>query len=456
MHIKEQKSKSISRSRKIQNKQANRFPESSSSWLLNQQRYLGNQVMQRLHRTGVIQAKLKIGRPGDAYEREADRVADQVMRMGDTAVHLKTPLSTSTNSDDIQREENDKTGAVLSEGVTLTYEQMKEQPGFEALQKQQTDKLKLKLWDSQPAEAKAGIIGFGLSSLGLLGTTFALDPRFRSDTIDTLQDTNLLFLPNLLLPYSEYATLSSFKYNLPTAQFAPYTFETEFSLDAWFKLMQDKWNIPQVGLSVGIESAYSESAGFSPITGGNFKLKFGGGIVNLSGFYNQALPPTPMLISDPTAGEPPMWLMRSLPGQLEENLSQGSGVFLTVDVLRLPQLFNPPPKESVPTIQRMPNGAHSGQSMPAMPQSARELSAGQGKPLDHSTKRFMENRFRRNFSDVRIHTGNQAAEAAQSIHARAYTSGNHIVFGSGAYQPETDSGRRLLAHELTHVIQQEV
>ncbi|MCP4428763.1 MAG: DUF4157 domain-containing protein [Chloroflexi bacterium] len=538
--------------RKPQNAPAPEQPNGFQSPLLLYQRQLGNQAVQRLHRTGVIQTKLKIGRPNDEYEQEADRVADQVMRMGETAVPLKTPLSTPTSAGSIQRQE-DKTSAVLSEGATVAYEQLQEQPGFEAWQKQQTDKLKLKLWDSQPAEAKAGIIGFGLLNLGLLGTAFALDPRFRSDTINTLQDTNLLFLPNLL-PYSEYATLSSFKYNLPTAQFAPYTFETEFSFDAWFKLMRDKWNIPQVGLSVGIDSAYSESAGFSPVTGGNFKLKFGGGIVNLSGFYNQALPPTPMLISDPTAGEPPMWIMRSLPGQLEENLPQGSGIFLTVDVLRLPQLFNPPSEQPAPIIQRMPNDSvdtgqaqrqfgnqdvqqlyktgviqtkleigqpddkyeqeadqiaeqvmrmpdpaspasdlqhfsHAGQriqrelrspvareeglellekeavqtklkaSRTARPTKSRPsqiASLGHtGQPLPQAARAFMEPRFNQDFSNVRVHSGARADRMARAFNARAFTFGRHIVFGASEYAPDTTAGRRLLAHELTHVIQQQ-
>jgi hypothetical protein len=56
--------------------------------------------------------------------------------------------------------------------------------------------------------------------------------------------------------------------------------------------------------------------------------------------------------------------------------------------------------------------------------------------------------------DVRIHTDARAAEAARAVQARAWTVGNHIAFDSGAYAPQTAAGRRLLAHELTHVVQQ--
>ena len=300
-----------------------------------------------------LQTKPLVSAPGDRFEQAADRIAEQVTQT--PAARLRPDAASPTSATATIQREEDKSGAVLTEGASLAYEQAKDQPGFEAWQKRQTDALKLKLWDNQPAAFKAGIIGFGLGSAGLLGTIFAADPRFRATTIDTLQDTNLL-LPLSLLPYSEYFPVSSFKYKLPGAQAAPSTFETEFSFDPWFKLMQEKWNVPEISLGAGVASSYGQGQGFSPFSGGSFKLKLGGGIVNLSAYYNQPLPPTPMLISDPTRGESPMWLMRSLPGQLEENLPKGSGVFLTVDVLRLPKLFSPD-REAPPTIRRKSDGA---------------------------------------------------------------------------------------------------
>jgi hypothetical protein len=78
----------------------------------------------------------------------------------------------------------------------------------------------------------------------------------------------------------------------------------------------------------------------------------------------------------------------------------------------------------------------------------------EGVPLDDETRAVMERHLGHDFGDVRVHAGGQAAEAARSIKARAYTVGNHVVFGEGAYAPGTPVGRRLLAHELTHVAQQ--
>ena len=71
-----------------------------------------------------------------------------------------------------------------------------------------------------------------------------------------------------------------------------------------------------------------------------------------------------------------------------------------------------------------------------------------------SSREFFESRISHDFSDVRVHSGVEAAESAQSVNALAYTHGKNIVFGAGQYQPETTSGRELLAHELTHVVQQ--
>ncbi|MGN6401438.1 MAG: eCIS core domain-containing protein, partial [Flavisolibacter sp.] len=83
------------------------------------------------------------------------------------------------------------------------------------------------------------------------------------------------------------------------------------------------------------------------------------------------------------------------------------------------------------------------------------LNSSAGKPMDINTRSFMESRFGYDFSHVRIHDNDKAAESANSINALAYTSGNNIVFNNGAYLPNMDSGKRLLAHELTHVMQQQ-
>ena len=82
------------------------------------------------------------------------------------------------------------------------------------------------------------------------------------------------------------------------------------------------------------------------------------------------------------------------------------------------------------------------------------VGSGGGSPLDRDTRGFMESRLGADFSDVRVHTGGKATESARSVQAHAYTVGNDVVFQSDKYAPESDSGKRMLAHELTHVVQQ--
>ncbi|MBL7701141.1 MAG: DUF4157 domain-containing protein [Ferruginibacter sp.] len=79
---------------------------------------------------------------------------------------------------------------------------------------------------------------------------------------------------------------------------------------------------------------------------------------------------------------------------------------------------------------------------------------GKGQSMDAGVQSFYENRIGADFSDVKIHTGKEAADSAKDINAQAYAYGNHIVFNEGKYQPQTSEGKHLLAHELAHVVQQ--
>jgi len=99
-----------------------------------------------------------------------------------------------------------------------------------------------------------------------------------------------------------------------------------------------------------------------------------------------------------------------------------------------------------------------GQTPRATPNLVAQINAmrGGGNPLTNSARQFFEPRFGQDFSHVRVHTGSAASETARGLNARAYTRGKDVMFGSGQYSPETPAGKRLLAHELTHVVQQNV
>jgi hypothetical protein len=90
----------------------------------------------------------------------------------------------------------------------------------------------------------------------------------------------------------------------------------------------------------------------------------------------------------------------------------------------------------------------------SVPPIVHDVLNSPGQPLDAGTRAFMEPRFGHDFSQVRVHTDTTAMESARAMDALAYTVGRNVVFGTGQYAPETSEGRKLLAHELIHTIQQ--
>ncbi len=107
-------------------------------------------------------------------------------------------------------------------------------------------------------------------------------------------------------------------------------------------------------------------------------------------------------------------------------------------------------------VNRSANG-HEAANVPDAPAASEvpgEAMRSDGQALDASTRGYFEPRFGRDFSQIRIHTDAQAARSAQAFDAIAYTLGRHIFFARGRYEPSTAAGKRLLAHELTHTVQQ--
>ncbi|NRR29672.1 DUF4157 domain-containing protein [Oxalobacteraceae bacterium] len=90
-----------------------------------------------------------------------------------------------------------------------------------------------------------------------------------------------------------------------------------------------------------------------------------------------------------------------------------------------------------------------------LPDSVGATLAQPGQALDQDTRSDMESRFGADFGGVRLHTDSAAADSASDVDAHAYTVGQHVVFGQGQYQPQSETGRQLLAHELAHTVQQQ-
>lgn len=105
-----------------------------------------------------------------------------------------------------------------------------------------------------------------------------------------------------------------------------------------------------------------------------------------------------------------------------------------------------------PRIQRFRGQGSEGPI--TAPESVDRVLASPGRPLESVLRQDMEQRFSHDFSQVRVHTGVAAEHSARDVNAHAYTVGHNIVFGTGRFEPGTHAGQRLIAHELTHVVQQ--
>ena len=103
------------------------------------------------------------------------------------------------------------------------------------------------------------------------------------------------------------------------------------------------------------------------------------------------------------------------------------------------------------TVQRKAMGRAETNEAPPI---VSEVLRSSGKPLDQDTRAFFESRFGYDFGNVRVHADTRAAASARAVNAMAYTVGDHLAFANGRYAPRTSEGRRLIAHELSHVVQQ--
>ncbi|MDR4484436.1 MAG: DUF4157 domain-containing protein [Nitrospirales bacterium] len=108
----------------------------------------------------------------------------------------------------------------------------------------------------------------------------------------------------------------------------------------------------------------------------------------------------------------------------------------------------------LPRIQRFPR--QSTEETYTAPASVDHVLASAGRPLEPALRQDMEQRFGQDFSRVRVYTGAAAEQSARDVNALAYTVGHNIVFGAGRFAPATNAGQRMLAHELTHVVQESV
>lgn len=163
---------------------------------------------------------------------------------------------------------------------------------------------------------------------------------------------------------------------------------------------------------------------------------------------------------EPAATEPnPLWQSLATRAQAKLKVSapddpaEQEADRVAEQVMRSPETS--PAQTAVPAgIQAKAATPGNPMAFAAPPQVEKALHST-GQPLEPVARGLMESRLGQDFSGVRVHADGEAAQSADALEARAYTIGGDIVFGSDEYAPTTSEGRRLLAHELTHVVQQQ-
>lgn len=398
------------------------------------QQTLGNQAVQRLYRTGVLQAKLKVGAPGDKYEQEADRVADQVMRMPEPVVRRQAveeeepvqakPLATqitplvqrqpaAEEEEQVQAKFNNGTAHQIQRQAWLTAHMPVVQRAVPVAVREDDDKKKVQtkplLQRQEEKEEETA------------QTKTLLQRQEKKDEEKTAQTKHAGGLATNLQRQKEKED---------EAQTFSLQRQKEDDESAQAKYVSAAG--PQVQRQEEKEEESAQTKTLLQRQENKEEEK-----------PAQAKSVNGLAASLQTQEEKEEEAQTfSLQRQKEEDESVQA-----MKVQRRQIHLSPP------GLRAKPGG--NGEMHASSAVEARvSHSRGGGSALPHDTRAFMEPRFGVDFSQVRVHTGTNAAQMSQDLNAQAFTVGRDIYFGNGKYNPQTSGGQQLLAHELTHVVQQ--
>jgi hypothetical protein len=347
-----------------------------------------------------FQAKLSINKPGDKYEQEADRIADQVMRMPEPAVQRQTVL---------EEEEEDETLQMKPLAAQIT----------PLVQRETIDEEE----EEEVAPANRG--GGQAISLSMRNLEYR-EHNLPSEEPDARE-------------YTGPTAVEARARKVPPPRYSPSPEQVKAEREAakWWRLwrewMEYKENRPLSNLGIiedllqKADKAIKESPfkeTIKMLLKAVTERKEKGGENKLKEYQDK------------------LWKLLQ---EYEElmNLRRKEKEKMKGEVQRL--ALN---EEELLAADR------ADAQVPTFTSSVEAAVQSGGQPLDAATRAIMEPRFGHDFSHVRVHTGPQAAVAAQTVNARAFTVGHDIVFGQGQYAPKVIAGQKLLAHELVHTVQQ--
>ncbi len=381
----------------------------------------------------AIQPKLSINQPNDVYEQEADAVADQVMRMKDTSLHTGGFFKPSLSQ--IQRK-----CAECEEEEKQRQVHLKPDPSL--IQRQPTDEYDKPETQPQPASQPVDTPAPVLPNV----PNFQLPPP---ESIDYL-GINRSFLNRGLSPYG-YGDAAkqewSRQYQLYSTLGAGNVLDKTFiggTLRFFGVTPPDgDWNawLSNQTTPKAIDSALSKD-----YPNLNEQEERRGGL------------PAPTIINLPGVNfkKKDGSIDPSQANQEQEADNIANAVMQSRSEVQPQSFFLLQRKcahcEEEEKLQRKEDNAGETKTHSSTENYINTLSGG--KPLGEEEKSFFEQRIGYDFSNVRVHNDSTANASAKEVNALAYAHGNHIVFGANEYQPATDDGKKLIAHELTHVVQQ--
>lgn len=431
---------------------------------------------------GPAVQRFSVGPQNDVYEQEADAVAESIDRQpgGETAffapryalpVQRKCAhcaeedkeLQRKPARDVIQRQDEEEADPI-GEGLSTVAENLGENnPAFSAVTEDLANRFL-----AQPAPLSVGLPAFLGANYAFLWGMAIANPSMRRH----MNDFNLAMIPGIVPAFP----IKTFTYRILDP--AQSRFEFEFGLDASGLIEmfnEGVFNTHVSTLSFDATGNLDTERPSVSVSSFDARLGFFDNGVLLSGGMRTGIDPYPLFTGSTYPGETGR-IMQQIPALPDLYPGQQDVRFmLQVDFVKLYNYFHPEssPIRSVPLevegdrVDRKVQPRYAceeeqvqrrGAGKEKEPLGSHEPYVsglnGRGEQLGASTQRFFENRMGYDFSNVRVHTGGEAARSAQSINALAYTTGTNIVFNEDQYSPESAAGKKLLAHELTHVVQQ--
>lgn len=378
----------------------------------------------------LIQPKLKIGQPNDKYEQEADRVADEVMRMPESNVQRQ--LDTGEEKETIQRK------PIASQITPLVQRQASGEDDEEQVQ--------LK------SHVSSGIIQRQEPD--------AKSKSNEEETKEALKKTAEAFLetaPGKAIVKKGKEVVTTLPGLVITGTAAVGAVTTLIATNKALPIQAPAipLDIIHPGLSMKITVEGPLRAPTKAMI--SFSGKFG--LPKRQGRQKPAKTESEKLREENTRMQREQFEFReALKTPKEKARDRQMLVHQMSKRLVLPGLKS---QEDVPPIEKekeetaiQRKETNNSAEVGADTSMVRDVTQSAGDRLDVATRGFMEQRFGHDFSQVRIHTNSAASFSARALNAQAYTTGHNIVFTPERYKPQTHAGRKLLAHELTHVVQQ--